>query len=343
MPALRIAPQPGVRFLGGGTAYPDRVLDNEAVLRWLEPDRDPRRLAFAAEGIEQTLGVRERAWARWPGDPSSDQTDTVDLAVCAAQVALTDAGIAATDVDVMLIASSTPTRWTSTLSSSVGGRLGVRAMSFDVRSGCAGALFALATASMYLNNGASRVLVVGADTFSKAIPRGDKMSALLLADGAAAVVLGRGEGALLGGAMLSDGSLGHHVHTPGPLPPTHDAIDNQAYALHGDPDALVEAVPGLYAEVIEGALSRSGVQASTLDRYIPQQAGRPVIEAACQKLGLSLEQAYERVGRHGNTGAASALGALVEARADGFLQDGHHTLIAAVGGGMSAAALVWRC
>lgn len=342
MPTLRQGPFPNVVIRGGATAFPSRTLDNADVLRWLDPDRDPRRLAFAAEGLSQTLGVRTRAWARLPGDAGSDVSDTARLATEAARDALSDAEVGADEVDVLIVATSTPPRWTSTVSSSVGGALGLRATAFDLRSGCAGALIALSTAAMYLQHGARNVLVVGADTFSKAIPANDRTSALLLGDGAAAVVIGRGAGALRGACTVSDGALGRLVHTPGALPPTPEDAATGAYALHGDPTGFADAVPALYAEVIAGVLDHSGLVVADV-RYVPHQAGRAVIHAVADRFGIPRDRTFEAVDRHANTGAASALTALVEARREGFVGPGDDVLLASVGGGMSAAALVWRC
>lgn len=336
---------------GAGTAFPRRRLTNEEVLTLaaprLWPEREPpagERLAFLARGLEENLGVRERAWAHVPGEPfqHGEEETTIDLAATAAARALEDAGLPARELGLVLVSTSTPPRMTSTLSAAVGARLrATRAACMDLRTGCAAGLFALTTASMYLAAGAGPVLVVGAETFSKVIPPSHKPAVVSLGDGAGALVLDRAaRGGIAAAFLATDGDLGRLVSTEGELPPTVDAIARGAYFLSGDADELGAALPDKYAEAIEGVFARAGVAGGDIDLFAPHQTTRPLIRSVAARAGVSEERTVEIVGRHANVGAAGWLVALTEARREGRVREGDRVLLAAVGGGMSWASVI---
>ncbi len=340
-----------VRVRGAGTAFPKRRLTNEEVLVLaaprLWPDRDApagERLAFLARGLEETLGVRERAWAHVPGEPfrHGEEETTIDLAAAAAEAALADAGLGAGDVGLLVASTSTPARMSSTLSAAVGARIGAkRAACMDLRTGCAAGLFALATAAMYVDAGAGPVIVVGAETFSKVIPPAYKPAVVALGDGAGAIVLDRADRGRVAAAFLAtDGDLGRLVSTPGALPPTHEAIDRGEYLLDGDAEGLAGMLPEKYLEAIAGALGRAGLTSADVDRYVPHQTSVPLIRSVAARAGIAEERTFVNVPRHANVGAAGWLVALAEARAEGRVTSGMRVLLAAVGGGMSWAGAV---
>lgn len=349
---LILGPVDGIAVLGGGTAYPRRTVTNADALRAVAPfalgprPLDDERLAFMARGIEETLGVRERAWAHVPGTPLDHTTEesTLDLAVQAAARALADAGLSASDVPLVLATTSTPHRMTSTLSAAVGARLGVDAACFDLRTGCSGSLFATATAALYLSSGTEYALVVGAEVFSKVLPEQSKIAAVSLGDGAAAIVLGRRPGASLRAAALAtDGKLGGLITTDGALPPTEAEIARGGYKLSGAPEELASVLPAKYEAAIQAALSRAGLSATDVDLFVPHQTSLPLIQKVAAAAGIAAERTFVNVHRHANVGSAGALGALVEARAEGRMKAGSRVLVAAVGGGMSWAAAVLVC
>jgi 3-oxoacyl-[acyl-carrier-protein] synthase-3 len=354
MPAVQIGPIRDVAVLGGGAAFPARTLTNLDVLRSLPAEARRARatpvtdeeLAFLATGMEQSLGVRERAWAHAVGTPldhAHEQT-TLDLAVEAARRALDDAKTQIGEVGLILCATSTPHRMTSTLSGALGAALGAECACLDARTGCSGGLFALSTAALYLQAGVERVLLVGAETFSKIIPPAHKMAALALGDGAGALVLGRKAGASLDAAwMRTDGSLGKLISTDGALPPTAEEISRGGYQLSGQPDELTRAVPGKYSEAIAGVLTRAGIGGAQVDLFVPHQTSRALIEEVARAAGIARERAYINVEKHANIGSAGWVVALVEARAAGLSPAGTRLLLAGVGGGMSWAAAVLTC
>jgi 3-oxoacyl-[acyl-carrier-protein] synthase-3 len=341
-----LGPIDGIALLGSGVAFPPRTLTNEEVLALLParahrrtPESDEER-AFVARALGETLGVERRAWTHVVGQPLDPAgLSTLDLAEQAARAALTDAGLRPKAPALVLAATSTPSRFTAALAVQLAGRLGAIAPAMDLRSGCAGGLFALTTAALYVAAGISPVLVVGTETFSKVIPPGHRLAAISLGDAAGAVVVGRGAGAVEAAALFSDGGLGHLVYTDGSLPPTVDEIARGGYQLAGEPEALVAAVPDHYAAAIDAALSRAQRTAADVDLFVPHQPGRAVIESVAARAGIARERTVLTIAEHANVGAAGWLVALDRARRAGRAVGGR-ILLAAVGGGLSAASLL---
>ena len=226
---------------------------------------------------------------------------------------------------------------TSTVSAVVGHRIGaLGAACMDVRSGCSGGLFALATAASLLQVGDGPALVIGTETFSKVIPAVHKMAALSLGDGAGAVVVAKGKGRLLGIALETDGAFGHLITAEGALPPTHEEIDQERYQLSGDPVELTRLVPERYASAIACALG--SVKPDEVDLFVPHQTSVPLISEVVRRSGVPIERTFINVSAHANIGAAGWLVALAEAAQEGKVLDGAKLLIAAAGGGLSWGA-----
>jgi 3-oxoacyl-[acyl-carrier-protein] synthase-3 len=347
VPATSLGPIDGIAILGGGTAFPDRELGNEDVLRRIAHVAwpggvDAERLAFAAASLAETTGVARRAWAHEVGAPldHAGETTTADLGAEAAVRALADARLDARDVTMLVCATSTPHRMTSTTSAAIGAKIGACAACMDVRTGCAAFLFALTTAALYVAAGSGPVLLVGTETFSKVVPPANKMAALALGDGAGAIVLGRGQGAIEGAYLATDGALGRLVTTDGALPPTEAEIARGGYVLSGEPDELLAVLPEKYDEAIGGALARARLDARAIDLFVPHQTSVPLIERVAARAGFA--DVFVNVARHANVGAAGTVVALVEARAEARLANGKRVLLASVGGGMSWGSVIVR-
>ena len=360
MAAVELGPIAGVGILGAGTAFPACTLDNLEVLRAMPQAArrgsagpgggapDDEQLRFAAEALREGLGLWKRSWAHLPGTPldhSAEET-TLDLSLRAARAALADAGLEPADVSLLLSCTSTPHRMTSTLSAAVGSGLGARAACMDTRTGCSAGLFALTTAALYVSAGATGegvALITGAETFSKVLPPQSRIAQLSLGDGAAALVIGRKEGAALLSAFLeTDGSLGRLITTDGALPPTQGELERGGYLLSGAPDELLQFVPGKYLAALSAAFARAGVDGARLDLYVPHQTSASLIAAVCEQAGIPAARAFVNVAGHANIGSAGWMAALCEARAAGRCQDGALVGLAAVGGGMSWGAAVLR-
>lgn len=349
MPAVLLGPIADVAVLGTGTAFPARELDNEQVLR-LAPGgarRSAEQLAFAAAGLTRTVGLERRAWAHEVGRPldHAREETTLDLAVEAGRAALRDAGVAARDLALVLVATSTPHRMTSTVAGPLGAALGADAACMDTRAGCAAGLFALGTAALHVAAGAGPALVVGTETFSKVVPPTHQMGVVSLGDGAGALVLGRRDGAALRSLFArTDGRLAGLIGTDGALPPTPEEIARGGYYLSGSPDDLAAALPDKYLEALTAALDRAGVGPPAVDLFVPHQTSRPLIDEVATRVGFAPDRVWrEGVARHANIGAAGWLVALAEARAAGRCPPGTTVALASVGGGMSWAAAVLTC
>ncbi len=345
-----VGPVDQLAVRGAGTAFPARTLSNADVLQLLSRHGgpvydDPRRLAFAASGLEQTQGFSARAWAHVPGEPfdHAREESTLSLAISAADRALGDARTAASDVALVLVSTSTPPRMTSTLSGALGAALGCQCACMDVRTGCAAGLFALASGALFLQADVGPVLLVGTETFSKVIPPSHKMSMVSLGDGAGAFVLERRAGASLRAiSLMTDGTLGKLVSTDGALPPTDAEIARGGYLLTGEPDALAETLPGKYLEALGAAFAHAALEPGSASLYVPHQTSAPLIAGVAARFGFPADRVFTNLSRHANVGAAGWLVALCEARAEGRAKAGDTLAIAAVGGGMSWASAVWR-
>jgi 3-oxoacyl-[acyl-carrier-protein] synthase-3 len=342
MPSAVLGPIPGFTLLGGATAFPDRELTNEEVLRslpdsaWGRRQRQPAddELSFLAKSLEQTQGVSRRRWA-------SESETTLELAIRAGGRALEDANTRGDALRLLLCSTSTPHRMTSTLSAPVGAALGASTACMDVRTGCAAGLFALGTCALYVAQGNAPALMVGSETFSKILPP-NKVAAVSLADGAGALVFGQGSGALLSAVMESDGHLAGLVTTDGKLPPTAEDIARGGYRLTGMPDELSRVVPEKYVLAISAALEKAKLSAQDIDLFVPHQTSRELIVEVCRRTGVPFQRAFVNIDRHANIGVAGWMAALVEARAENRIRPGMNVLLAAVGGGMSWAAAVLR-
>lgn len=353
MPPILVGPVEGVAIVGAGTAFPPRVLGNADVLRQIAPFAWPDRArpmedeqrAFVATSLAETMGVSERAWAHLVGAPLDHASEPTTLALMetAAKRALEDAKIEASELGLILCATSTPHRMTSTVAAPLGHALGATAACADLRAGCAGGILGLSTAALYLSAGSGPVLLVGGETFSKVIPPSAKAAAMALGDGAGAIVIGHRPGARLASASFeTDGALARLVTTDGALPPTIAEIERGGYVLSGAPEELTATVPAKYLAAIGAALARAELGADRIDLYVPHQTSVPLIHAVAEKVGVARAATFVNVPRHANIGAAGWIVALAEARAEGRVRAGMNLLVAAVGGGMSWGAAVVR-
>ena len=347
--SIEVGPIEGVRVAGAGTAFPKATYSNSDVLRELRQrfwDKDSQpsdeRLLFMASGIEETLGVSQRAWAHMPGTPfdHAAEVSTLDLAVAASEAALLDAGLGGGDLGTIVCSTSTPYRMTSTLSAVVGAKLDAHAACMDLRTGCSAGLFALATASLFVAQTGKPALVIGTETFSKVLPAHHKPAALTLADGAGAIVLAPGKGRIVSATMATNGRLAHLVSAPGALPATPESIAQGDFFLHGSPEELAAELPSKYKDAIGRAFAKSGLSGADITRYIPHQTSPALIAAVAKEMGIDASRCFVNVKRHANVGAAGWLVAMAEARAERPFEAGERILTAAVGGGMSWAAAI---
>jgi len=317
-------------ILGTGSYLPARVVTNDEL---------STRVDTSDEWIVQRTGIRERHIA-------ADGETTADLATEAARRALDAAGVAADEIDLIILATSTPDNTFPATAVEVQSRLGiVGGAAFDVQAVCSGFVYALATADSMLRTGlGTRALVIGAETFSRILDWNDRTTCVLFGDGAGAVVLGVGQGkgdmsdcGILSSHLRSDGRHKHKLYVDGGVSSTGTV----GHVRMLGQDVFKFAI-GAVTDVIEAAFAATGFDGSTIDWFIPHQANRRIIEGSARKLGIPLEKVVVTVDRHGNTSAASIPLALDETARAGKIKSGDIVLLEAMGGGFTWGAILLR-
>lgn len=304
---------------------------------------DPER-ARVAWGLERRQWVRTRRLAT----PASS-LDAGDLATAAARTALQRAGIAAERVDVLVTATSTPPRISSSLASRVARELGIGGVALDLRAGGAGPLHGLVAAAQHLAHGASCALVVGVETSSLYLDAHDVRSAWLYGDGAGAVLLVRdadtAERGLVGALLATEHVVGRPFTVPGVLPPTAEALARGDYRFQRPDGAYGAALLELWATASRELVAEFPRECAELAHFAPYAVSRPQLDAACAPLAAASAgraRLVTTLARDACVGAAGALIALDALLESGAAQSGDLIATTAVGGGVHRAALLWR-
>lgn len=311
------------RLIGTGSYLPGLPVTND--------DLTARGIATSDEWIVTRTGIRSRYLAE-PGTPSSE------LGLIAAQRALEMAGLAATDLDLIIVATSTPDFIFPSTACLIQGKLGNKgATAFDVQAVCAGFAYALGIAEKFIRSGShKRALVIGTEVFSRILDWNDRGTCVLFGDGAGAVVLEASEQAgILATAMHADGSQSGILNVPGQL--CGGQVTGDPF-LRMDGQAVFKFAVRVLADVAEEVCQAAGMQTSEIDWLIPHQANIRIIEATGKKLGVDRSKVIVTVDRHGNTSAASVPLALDEAVRDGRIKRGQKVLLEGVGGGFTWGA-----
>ena len=312
-------------IVGAGAYLPERVVTNDDLAA---------KMDTTDEWIVQRTGIRQRHIA-------AEGELTSHLAVKASERALAAAGLTAADVDLIVLATTTPDETFPATATRVQAMLGMtRGAAFDVQAVCAGFIYALAVADNFIKVGqAETALVIGAETFTRILDWSDRGTAVLFGDGAGAVVLK----AETGGER---GILSTHLHSDGR---GHDALyvdggpsstGQVGHVRMQGKEVFKHAVSKL-ARVIQEALDANGMTAEDIDWLVPHQANRRIIDGMADKYRLSRDKVVVTVDRHANTSAASVPLALAEAIGDGRIKPGQLLVLEAIGGGLAwGAALV---
>ncbi|MCS3730143.1 beta-ketoacyl-ACP synthase III [Bradyrhizobium betae] len=316
--------------LGCGSYLPEQVVTNAQLAA---------RIDTSDEWIVQRTGIRERHIA-------AEGEFTSHLAIKAAQAALTDAGLDAQSIDLIVLATSTPDNTFPATAVAVQHGLGINhGAAFDLQAVCSGFVFALATADNFLRTGAfKRALVIGAETFSRILDWNDRGTCVLFGDGAGAVVLEAQEQP--GHAATDRGIVTTHLRSDG----RHKAklfVDGGPSStqtvghLRMEGREVFKHAVGMITDVIVDAFEATGLNADSIDWFVPHQANKRIIDASAHKLHIAPEKVVLTVDRHGNTSAASIPLALSVARKDGRIKRGDAVLMEAMGGGFTwGSALV---
>jgi 3-oxoacyl-[acyl-carrier-protein] synthase-3 len=290
------------------------------------------------EWIVQRTGIRERRIAA-PGEVTSE------MALKAAQRALASASMQPADIDLILVATSTPDNTFPASAVSVQAGLGMtHGAAFDLQAVCSGFVFALTTADSLMKSGTfKRVLVIGAETFSRILDWTDRTTCVLFGDGAGAVVLEateqpgtREDRGILTAHLRSDGRHKSKLYVDG-----GPASTGTVGHLRMEGRAVFKHAVAMITDVIENAFAATGYCAKDIDWFVPHQANQRIIDDSAHKLGIDPAKVVKTVEKHGNTSAASIPLALSVAIADGRIKQGDLVLLEAMGGGFTwGAALV---
>lgn len=315
---------------GTGAALPRRIMKNADFEGMVET---------SDEWIAQRTGIRQRHIA-------GDDETTASLGEAAARAALANAGLTPADIDLIVLATSTPNNTFPATAVEIQNRLGMHhGFAFDMQAVCSGFVYAVATADLYIRGGlAKRVLVIGSETFSRILDWSDRSTCVLFGDGAGALVLEAGEGTgsiadrgVLAASLRSDGAHKDKLFVDGG-PSTTGTVGH----LRMEGREVFKHAVGMITDVIEATFSQAGISADDLDWFVPHQANKRIIDASARKLGIAEQKVVVTVDLHGNTSAASVPLALAVAVADGRIKKGDLVLLEAMGGGFTWGAVLVR-
>lgn len=315
------------RITGTGSYLPKKVLTNKDMEKIVDTSDD---------WIVARTGIRQRYIA-------ADDQNASDLAYEASLQAINAAGIAATEIDLIIVATSTPDMIFPSTAALLQDKLGIRntGAAFDVQAVCSGFVYALAAADKFIRSGDHKcALVVGAEIFSRILDWNDRGTCVLFGDGAGAVILQPSDKpGIFSSHLHADGSYNSILCVPGTL--------NRGQAT-GDPllkmdgGAVFKFAVKVLEDVVLEALTANNMSVADIDWLIPHQANTRIIKATGKKLGLAEEKVVITVDQHGNTSAASIPLALDVAVRDGRIQPGHHVMLEGVGGGFTWGAVFLR-
>ncbi len=315
---------------GVGGYLPARVMTNA----------DLAKLVDTSDAwITERTGIKERRIAA-----EGELTST--MGAVAARAALDDAGLAPEDIDLIILATSTPDQTFPATAVTIQAELGItHGAAFDVQAVCSGFIFALTTADNYLKSGMfKRALVIGAEAFSRILDWEDRSTCVLFGDGAGAVVV---EAQKLNGVMTDRGILATCLRSDGRyrdklyVDGGPSSTGTVGHLRMDGPEVFRHAVTKI-SEVIGATLDQAGYKASDIDWFVPHQANKRILDGAAKKLGLDKDRIIITLDKHANTSAASIPLALNAARADGRIKTGDLVLLEAMGGGFTWGAVLLR-
>lgn len=314
---------------GVGHYLPERIVPNSEFEETLDT---------SDEWIKARSGIERRHFA-------AEGETTSDLAVAAANTALKDAGLSADDMDAIIVATSTADLTFPSVATMVQAGLNMqRGFAYDVQAVCAGFIFALSSANAQILSGqAKRIMVIGAETFSRLMDWSDRSTCVLFGDGAGALILEAQEASgstadrgILSVDLNSDGRHRDILYVDGGVS-THTT----GHLRMQGKEVFRHAVEKL-ATTAQAAMDQAGVTADDIDWVVPHQANLRIINGTAKKMGISTERVVITVQDHGNTSAASIPLALSVAKANGQLKENHLVVTEAIGGGLAWGAVVLR-
>ena len=312
---------------GVGAYLPQRVLTNDELSTMVET---------SDEWIRERTGIQERRIA-------DEKELTSDLATFAAKDALSDAGLDASDIDLIVLATTTPDRTFPATATAVQANLGIaHGAAFDVQAVCSGFLFALATADSLLKQGLfQRALVLGAETFTRILDWTDRGTCVLFGDGAGGIVLkattDEEDRGIITHYIRTDGRQSDLLYVDGGVSSTGTIGHVRMLGNRVFKSAVINI-----SEAINKVLDETGLSVEEIDWFVPHQANQRILDAVAKKLGIDERKVVTTVNKHGNTSAASIPLALHTAVRDGRIKKGDLVVSEAMGGGFSWGATAFR-
>jgi len=314
------------RITGTGSYLPEKILTNLDLERMVDT---------SDEWIRTRTGITQRHIAG-EGQVASD------LALYACQNAMQAAGVTGQDIDLIIVATTTPDMIFPSTACILQNKLGIEnCPAFDVQAVCSGFVYALATADMFVSSGKCRnALVVGSEIYSKIMDWNDRSTCVLFGDGAGAVVLSQSDQpGILSTHLHASGSHSNILSAPGSI--SGGKVQGTPY-INMEGNAVFKFAVKVLEEVVQEAVAKNNLQSTDIDWLIPHQANIRIIQSTAKKLGLPMDKVVVAVDKHGNTSAASIPLALDMAVRDGRIQRDQLVLLEGVGGGFTWGAVLLR-
>jgi 3-oxoacyl-[acyl-carrier-protein] synthase-3 len=303
------------KIAGTGSYLPKKILKNADFEKMVDT---------TDEWIFSRTGIRERHIA-------AKGEHTSDLALEAAKNAIASAGIAAGDIDLIIVATTTPDKIFPSVATMVQRKLDVAGCpAFDIQAVCSGFIYALATADKFIKTGSAKcALVIGAESFSRIVDYTDRSNCILWGDGAGAVILQASkEQGIISTHLHADGNYEKMLH----VPRKHDGTPD---TVHMEGNAVFKMAVNTLDQIVDETLTANNMQKSDIDWLVPHQANIRILQATAKKLDMSMDKVVVTVDKHGNTSAASIPLALDVAVRDGRIKRGDVILMEAFGGGFT--------
>jgi len=314
---------------GVGHYLPNNVVTNKDL---------EKKVDTTDEWIVQRTGIEQRHIAL-------ENEQTSDLALGAAKNALAASGIDASEIDLIVLATTTPDRTFPATAALVQEKLGItQGAAFDIQAVCSGFVYAVATADSYLKNGlGTKALVIGAETFSRLLDWEDRTTCVLFGDGAGAMVIeavpddAEGDRGVLSNCLRSNGEHWKKLYVDG-----GPSLTQSVGFVRMEGKEVFRHAVGMISDVVEGAFEKANVDPADLDWFVPHQANKRIIDGAGKKLKIPAEKVIVTVNKHANTSAASVPMALSIGVADGRIKKGDLVMLEAMGGGFTWGASLVR-
>ena len=330
----RVSQPARVKISALGTYVPPRILSNADLEKMVETSND---------WILERTGIRERHLV-------DKGVATSDLAVEAGRKALAQRGIAASDLEAILVATVTPDMFFPSTACLVQHKLGARGVwGFDLSAACSAFLYALQTGAQYVATGThKKVMVIGSDVMSSIIDYTDRATCVIFGDGAGAVILEPAEDdsvGLIDFVHEVDGAGAQSLYMPGGgslNPSSRETIEKKMHYVHQDGQAVFKFAVRKQTELCERLLKRNGLTGADIDAFIPHQANRRIIMATADRLGMRPESIIVNIDRYGNTTAGTIPLAMGTAIEEGKLKKGSLVMLASVGAGFTVGATLLR-